>query len=230
MDNLANNFLEIKNIIDKRKTAINQEVHLIAVSKTFANNDIIQLYNLGQREFAENYALEFYNKTQELQYLDIQWHYIGNLQTNKIKYIAPYAYMVQSVEKASQIIHLSKHRPYNLPKLKILLQINVNGTSQQHGIKITDIQNIIELAELIDNQENLIFHGIMGIASNSTHKKLQNEEFSQLYELFVMLKSKFSNVDTLSMGMSNDFETAIACGTTHIRIGSKLFGTRNYTQ
>jgi len=194
MDNLANNFLEIKNIIDKRKTAINQEVHLIAVSKTFANNDIIQLYNLGQREFAENYALEFYNKTQELQYLDIQWHYIGNLQTNKIKYIAPYAYMVQSVEKASQIIHLSKHRPYNLPKLKILLQINVNGTSQQHGIKITDIQNII------------------------------------LYELFVMLKSKFSNVDTLSMGMSNDFETAIACGTTHIRIGSKLFGTRNYTQ
>ncbi|MCE2705652.1 MAG: YggS family pyridoxal phosphate-dependent enzyme [Proteobacteria bacterium] len=230
MDNLANNFLEIKNIIDKRKTAINQEVHLIAVSKTFANNDIIQLYNLGQREFAENYALEFYNKTQELQYLDIQWHYIGNLQTNKIKYIAPYAYMVQSVEKASQIIHLSKHRPYNLPKLKILLQINVNGTSQQHGIKITDIQNIIELAELIDNQENLIFHGIMGIASNSTNKKLQNEEFSQLYELFVMLKSKFSNVDTLSMGMSNDFETAIACGTTHIRIGSKLFGTRNYTQ
>ena len=232
-NNLKIRFDEVKQEIltAQNLSQFKQQVELIAVSKTFSSSDIKELYNLGQRNFAENYAIEFFNKAQELHDLDIRWHYIGGLQTNKIKYIAPYALWVHSVEKSSQILALNSWRPHNLPKLNILLQIKINNSDSQNGINSLELTNILELVQLINQQKNLIFRGVMGIASNTIDKNLIATQFNTLQKLLSVIKSyNINNADTLSMGMSNDFETAIGCGATHVRIGSKIFGSRNYTK
>ena len=231
MDDLSLNYNEIlNNIASAQKfSPYKQNVQLIAVSKTFTCQDITTLYNLGQRNFAENYALEFYNKAHELKSLDIEWHYIGTLQTNKIKYIAPYTSWIHSVEKASQILAISKYRTTNTTKLNILIQIKINNAPNQHGMDINNVQNILALIQLINTQINLVFRGFMGIASIISDNNILIQQFESLRKLADAVKSsKVKNVDTLSMGMSHDYKTAIMCGATQVRIGSKIFGTRTY--
>ena len=237
MTDLANNYNKvIEDIANIQRAAMtSREVELIAVSKTFPPESIIELYNLGQRDFGENYATEFYDKVHALEELNIIWHFIGNLQSNKIKYIAPYTQWVHSIEKKSQIELLSKFRPTNLPKLNTLIQIKINHAPNQHGINIENINEIIELGDIINTTNNLNFRGFMGIASNTHDNSIIEKEYILLNEFFYMIKSSvFENIDTLSMGMSNDYTTAINSGATHVRIGylgeregkPLLFGTR----
>lgn len=229
MLDLKNNYYEILKSISNANSNVKpqHEVQLIAVSKTFAIDKIITLYELGQKNFGESYALEFYNKAQSLKELKIKWHFIGPLQSNKIKFIAPYANWVHSIEKKAHVDKLSKLRPNSLTKLNALIQIKINDSATQHGIDIKNTAEILELATIINSTPNMIFRGFMGIASNSQDSLKIENEFILLNKLFYMIKSgKFKDIDTLSIGMSNDYLSAIKCGATHIRIGSKLFGKR----
>lgn len=231
MQSLLNNFNNVKQQIHEavNHSQFRQPIELIAVSKNFSTTAIKELYEYGQRAFAESYALEFTNKALELQHLDVEWHYIGNLQSNKIKYITPFACWIHSIDKISQITTINKYRQDNPQKLNLLIQINLSNSDGRHGININDINLINDLAETINQCEKLELRGLMGIASNTTDINQVNHEFATLHDLFDKMKyTKFSNMDSLSMGMSNDFKIAILNGATHLRIGSSIFGQRNY--
>lgn len=224
--NLDNIKLKINNLAKQSK--FKQPVELIAVSKTFSSTKIREAYVCGQHSFAENYAMEFNKKVLELKDLNITWHYIGELQSNKIKYVAPFANWIHSVEKPSQIINISKYGISNPHIINTLIQIKID--KYKHGVNPDNIDYIIELGNMINQQHNMIFRGLMGIATDTNDIQIINNEFSQLNQLFMKLKTIFNNIDSLSMGMSNDFELAILNGATHLRIGSKIFGQRNYAK
>jgi pyridoxal phosphate enzyme (YggS family) len=201
-------------------------VTLIAVSKTFGIDAIRELYDLGQHDFGENYAQEFSQKTNELKDLDIVWHFIGNIQSNKIKLIASNAHWVHSISTTKQIIKLAKHRPINLPKLNILLEVNISNEPSRHGVN--SYNELLELANLIQSNNNLKLRGLMGIASDTKGNEIIENQFQKLTNMYQQLNRDGFDVDTLSMGMSNDYELAIKNGSTMIRIGSKIFGSRNH--
>ncbi len=201
-------------------------VTLIAVSKTFGIDAIRELYDLGQHDFGENYAQEFSQKTNELKDLDIVWHFIGNIQSNKIKLIASNAHWVHSISTTKQIIKLAKHRPINLPKLNILLEVNISNEPSRHGVN--SYNELLELANLIQSNNNLKLRGLMGIASDTKDNEIIENQFQKLTNMYQQLNRDGFDVDTLSMGMSNDYELAIKNGSTMIRIGSKIFGSRNH--
>ena len=228
---IRQNLLQIKHSIRDKlsKSSYKQNVDLIAVSKTFDTTRIIELYNYGQRAFGESYAQEFINKARQLGDLNIEWHFIGNLQSNKIKRIAPYVSWVHSVEKLSQAQLLSKYRASELSKINILIQINFSNSDNRHGIPIQQVSRINSLAQNVNSMPNLRFRGFMAIASNISDAIVINDEFRKMNILFTKLKGTcFPEIDSLSMGMSNDYELAILNGATIVRIGSKIFGTRNY--
>ena len=220
MKNLEQKYLNVL-----KKIAQNPEVTLIAVSKTFPTGNIRELYNLGQRDFGENYAQEFSQKVEELKNLDIIWHFIGNIQSNKIKLIASSANWVHSISKASQILKLAKERSIDLPKLNVLLEVNIANEESRHGVM--RYEELVELANLINSTNNLQFRGLMGMASATTDEAIIINQFNTLKNHFEKLKEAGFEVDTLSMGMSNDYELAIKNGSTMIRIGSQIFGERN---
>ena len=219
MQNLEQNYLNVLN-----KIVPYPNVKLIAVSKTFPSDSIRELYHLGHREFGENYAQEFSQKTSELKDLDITWHFIGNIQSNKIKLIASDAHWVHSISKITQIEKLSRQRPKNLPKLNILLEVNIASEDSRHGVRT--YEELVKLAGLIKTTDNLQFRGLMGIASATNDEQIIKNQFQTLKKYFDKLQNAGFDIDTLSMGMSNDYELAIKNGSTMIRIGSKIFGNR----
>ncbi len=219
MQSLQQNYLAVL-----RTIMSHENVTLIAVSKTFATNAIKELYDLGQRDFGENYAQEFSQKTSELKDLDIVWHFIGNIQSNKIKLIATSANWVHSISTIKQITKLSEQRPTHLPKLNILLEVNISNEPSRHGVN--GYNQLLELVALIRTTSNLQLRGLMGIASDTTDNKVIEEQFHRLTNMFKQLNHDGFDVDTLSMGMSNDYELAIKNGATMIRVGSKIFGNR----
>lgn len=222
MKNLEQNYLHVL-----KKIILNDNVTLVGVSKTFPSDTIRELYNLGQKDFGENYAQEFNQKVGELKDLDIIWHFIGNIQSNKIKLIASKSHWVHSISNSRQILKLSNQRPVDLPKLNILLEVNITGKETRHGVKT--FEELLELANLIKNSNNLQFRGLMGIASATNDKKIITKQFQTLKNYFNKLQKNGFNIDTLSMGMSNDYELAIKNGSTMIRIGTLIFGNRNKT-
>jgi pyridoxal phosphate enzyme (YggS family) len=230
MEELKDNFVRLSEKIRScsEESKFNQQVQLIAVSKTHASDKIRYLYHLGQRDFAENYAQELISKTLELADLDIAWHFIGAIQSNKIKHIATKASWVHSLEKVDHVLALNKARGSELGKLKVLIEVNLSSQKHKHGL--TKLDEILPLAKLIIQQPNLEFRGLMGIASNTSNSNLIQLEFQHLKQLFDKLQQQGYAIDTLSMGMSSDYELAIASGATQVRIGSLIFGVRNYAQ
>ncbi len=220
MNNLKQNYLTVL-----RTILLHGNVTVIAVSKKFSGETIRELYDLGQRDFGESYAQEFNQKSNELKDLDIVWHFIGHVQSNKIKLIATSASWIHSVSNTKQIIKLSKLRPTNLPKLNILLEVNISNEPSRHGVNAYN--DILELANVIKISNNLKLRGLMGIASHTIDNKLLENQFQKLTKMFNQLNRDGFNVDTLSMGMSNDYELAIKNGSTMLRIGTKIFGIRN---
>ncbi len=223
MSDYVSNFQKVlENInIAKAKSIYKQEVKCVAVSKLILEQQIRLLNNLGQKSFGENNAIDFQNKVVLLNDLNIEWHFIGAIQSNKIKYISTNAHWVQSIEKSNHAIRLNDLRSTNLPKLNVLIEVKISNETSKHGV--TTENEIIKLADIIKAQSKLILRGLMGIASNTNDIKLTASEFSNLKNMFDNLNKLGYNLDTLSMGMSNDYEIAIHHGATMVRIGRALW-------
>lgn len=203
-------------------------IRLLAVSKTKPIEDIIAAYHAGQRYFGENYVQEGMAKIIELQgnYPDIEWHFIGPLQSNKTNIVAQYFDWMHTVSRDKIAIRLNEQRPISMAPLNVCIQINISGEESKSGI---DAEQMLPLAQLIAQLPNLTLRGLMAIPTATENPALQEQEFTKLNALFEELKHHYPDVDTLSMGMSNDLDTAIACGSTMVRIGSAIFGERDYS-
>jgi pyridoxal phosphate enzyme (YggS family) len=196
-------------------------VQLLAVSKTQPVEAIRACYQLGQRAFGENYVQEAIAKIQELTDLLIEWHLIGPLQSNKCKIVSEHFDWVQTVDREKIASALSQHRPQHLPPLNVLIQVNVDDEASKSGCSVAEAET---LAHYIASQPNLLLRGLMAIPAPSVSKN--GQAFAAMQKLFNTLKTRFTSIDTLSMGMSDDFPLAIDHGANLVRIGSALFGQR----
>ncbi|WMY92127.1 YggS family pyridoxal phosphate-dependent enzyme [Snodgrassella communis] len=213
----------------RQQTATSQPVQLIAVSKTFPVNDIATLYQAGQRDFGENYIQEFSEKTSLLANLDIVWHMIGHIQSNKSRIVAERAQWVHTIDREKIARRLHEQRPEHLTPLNVCIEINIAAEANKHGIS-TDSAELLALATTISTLPRLKLRGLMCVAkANSTEIELR-QQFNQMYTLLQQLREGGFSVDVLSMGMSTDLNTAIACGATHVRVGSAIFGQRSYAE
>ena len=214
-------YQQIKEVLDAAK------VNLVAVSKTKPNEDIQALYELGQRAFGENYVQELVDKEAALP-KDIHWHFIGHLQTNKVKYIAPFVHLIHGVDGEKLLQEINKQAIKNNRVISCLLQVHIASEETKFGFDSTSLLELIDSGRLA-NYSNVAVKGLMGMASFTTDQSILKNEFEGLATTFNLVKSKLNSVqfDTLSMGMSSDYLLAIKEGSTLVRIGSLLFGARN---
>ena len=216
--------MSITDAINKYKDILASTVKLVAVSKTKPESAITEAYQAGQRDFGENKIQEMTAKAESLP-RDIRWHMIGNIQTNKIKYMAPYVHLVHGVDREKVLKELNKQGQINGRVISCLLQIHIAEEDTKFGF---DYSECIELIGRLDEFKNVNVTGLMGMATNTNDQEQINKEFMGLKEFFDA-HAVTHHWDTLSMGMSGDYELAIAAGSTHVRIGSAIFGARNYT-
>lgn len=198
-------------------------VTLIAVSKTFPSADIRTLYQQGQRHFGENYIQEWHEKTEKLCDLNIEWHIIGQIQSNKSRVVAERAAWVHTIDREKIARRLSEQRPVNLAPLNVCIEVNTSGSADKHGVVVGDV---LVLAQQIALLPHLRLRGLMCVPSHSDNVEQLQQEFVLMQQLLQQLQAAGLEVDVLSMGMSGDMEQAIAAGATHVRIGSAIFGQR----
>lgn len=196
---------------------------LLAVSKLQAAGSIRNLAALGQRAFGENYVQEALGKQRELQDLALEWHLIGPLQSNKCPEAAAHFDWIQSLGRLKLVEPLNRHRPGELGPLNVLIQVNIDDEASKSGCSPDEINTI---ADAISAAPRLKLRGLMAIPEASPDLEKRRAAFRQLHALYEELKSRYPDCDTLSMGMSDDFELAIEEGSTLVRIGSALFGAR----
>ena len=207
------------------------DVTLVAVSKNKPIDDIQDLYDIGHRDFGENYVQELIQK-QLLLPQDIRWHFIGHLQRNKVKYIAPFVHMIHGVESYQLLKEIDRQAAKNERTINCLLQMHIAQEESKFGLSYEELQAIIAdipKLELINQLTNVTISGLMGMASFTEDKRQIRKEFEYLKAAFDECKAnlvKSSEFNTLSMGMSADYEIAIEEGSTMIRVGSLLFGQR----
>jgi len=217
--------MSIQENYHKIKSQIPVNVELVAVSKFHPIEKIKEVYDCGQKVFGENKVQELLTKVNELP-ADIQWHLIGHLQTNKVKYIAPFIDTIQSVDSEKLLLEINKEAAKNNRKIKVLLQVKIAEEETKYGLEIAEAKEIF--SNYLEHQyPNIEILGLMGMATFTDNKNQVKSEFLVLKSLFDEL-STFKKVETLSMGMSDDFKLAIECGSTSVRIGSAIFGVRNY--
>ena len=202
---------------------------LVAVSKTKPVGDIRKIYDLGQRIFGENRVQELMAKV-DLLPEDIEWHLIGHLQRNKVKYIAPFIGMIHSVDSLELAKEINKQAARNDRRIPVLLQIRIAEEETKFGIETNKIDQFVE-EMLAKNWHHLEIAGVMGMASFVDDEKQISAEFNKLKEIFDHLKSRYFEEETsfreISMGMSGDYQIALQQGSTMVRIGSLIFGARN---
>lgn len=200
-----------------------EAVKLLAVSKKFASDAVATAYQHGQRAFGENYVQEGIEKVQALRDLDIEWHFIGPIQSNKTKDIAAHFDWVHTVEREKIARRLNEQRPDDFPPLQVLLQVNVSEDPAKSGIIVDEIES---LAEFVAAQDKLTLRGLMTIPAAQQSQEALQQDFQTLAKALTSLQSRHPGCDTLSMGMSGDLELAIAEGTTMVRVGTAIFGQR----
>lgn len=223
---IIQNLLSIKKQIhdyEKRYHREPDSVFLLAVSKKQPVEKIQRAIEGGQRAFGENYLQEALDKITKIADSQIEWHFIGSIQSNKTKKIAEHFNWVHSVSEKKIAQRLNDQRPDYLPPLNICLEVNVSLESSKSGVMITDV---LALAEFCASLPQLKLRGLMTIPKPNTHLDAQRAEFHKLKLLFDELNSKNFKLDTLSMGMSDDMQAAIAEGSTMVRIGTAIFGAR----
>ena len=198
-------------------------VRLIAVSKTRAAEEIRKLAKVGQIDFGENYVQEAVDKMTKLNDKDITWHFIGPIQKNKTKLIAQHFHWVQSIDRDVIAKRLNDQRPDHLPKLNVCIQVNIDDEESKSGIVLDEM---LPLAQHIDGLPKLTLRGLMAIPKASNNYSAQRKTFNKMRDSLAQLQEQGYDVDTLSMGMTNDYEAAIACGSTMVRIGTAIFGPR----
>ncbi|MES2849308.1 MAG: YggS family pyridoxal phosphate-dependent enzyme [Bacteroidota bacterium] len=214
-------------------TELNGKATLVAVSKTKPAEDILELYNLGQRDFGENYVQELVDKEVVLP-KDIRWHFIGHLQSNKVKYIAPFVHLIHGVDSESLLKEINKQAIKNNRIIDCLLQLHIATEETKFGFDEHELNELHGLHEL----KNVNIKGLMGMASFSNDMNLVRSEFKKLKDLHEKVNTQFSpdsyrdnsQFSIVSMGMSSDYKTAIEEGSNMVRIGSLLFGERNYNK
>lgn len=223
IDELQKNLIEIQSQIKSACETSGRnldEITLIAVSKTWPASDIRLLHQLGVRDFGESRDQEATMKVSELADLDITWHFIGQVQTNKLNHIASYANVVHALDREKTISGLDVAAAKLDRNITGLLQISLDGDENRGGVAI---ENAFELAQLLSNSKNLTFGGIMAVAPI---EMLPDVAFSKLAEIAAEIQSKYPTAKIISAGMSQDFESAVQKGATHLRIGSALLGNR----
>jgi pyridoxal phosphate enzyme (YggS family) len=227
MSTIASKLSEIRRQIaayEKKYARAPESVHLLAVSKTRSVAEISFAIAAGQRRFGENYVQEALPKISALSDQDIEWHFIGPIQSNKTRKIAEHFNWVHSVASMKIAKRLNEQRPPHLEPLQVCIEVNLQQEESKFGINPTEI---ITLAKYINTLPHLKLRGLMSIPAATTDFAAQRRAFQALHSLFEQLQSAGFNVDTLSMGMSGDFEAAIAEGSTLIRLGTALFGPRS---
>ncbi|WP_110458529.1 YggS family pyridoxal phosphate-dependent enzyme [Shewanella algidipiscicola] len=204
------------------------EIKLLAVSKTKPISQIVAAYEAGQRLFGENYVQEGESKIIALKadYPDIDWHFIGPLQSNKTKVIAEHFDWMHTLDRVKIAQRLNEQRPPQRAPLNVCIQINISKEASKSGLP-PDEEQITALADVIDSLPHLCLRGLMAIPTATDDKHRQQQELSHMQRLYQALQVKYPQLDTLSMGMSNDLEMAIASGSTLVRIGSAIFGARS---
>ena len=216
---------KIKNIA----LTLPKEVTLVAVSKTKPNEDILKAYSVGQRIFGENKVQELVNKFEELP-KDIEWHMIGHLQTNKVKYIAPFIHLIHSIDSIKLLKEINKEAKKNKRTIKCLLQFHIAQETSKFGFSLDEVKDFLSSEDFIE-LNNIELCGVMGMATFSEDKELVRDEFQLLHNIFHILKSHYFKFNPtfkeISMGMSDDYELAIEEGSTMVRIGSTIFGGRH---
>ena len=195
-------------------------VQLVVVSKYRIIEELNQVYETNQRDFAENRVQEL-TKKKELMPNDIRWHMIGHLQTNKVKFIAPFIHLIQSVDRIKLLKEIDKEAKKNHRIIPILLQVHIAEEEHKYGFSMNDLTQIIESNEILEFK-NVELIGLMGMATNTTNTAIIKSEFKKLESFFNKWKDQL-NWTTLSMGMSGDYIQAIECGSSLIRVGSKVF-------
>ncbi len=221
--------MSISEKIHELKTRLPENVTLVAVSKTHPAEAIREAYDAGQRIFGENRPLEMRDKHAILPD-DIQWHLIGHLQTNKIKYIIPFVSMIHSVDSASLLAAIDAHAAKHSRTVDILLEIHISREQSKEGWDYAVLRQWLRDGQWKELR-NITFRGVMGVATNTDDTELIAEEFSTLARIREELAGEFfgPRFDTVSMGMTSDFPTAVQCGATMVRIGSLIFGERDYS-
>lgn len=199
------------------------EVHLLAVSKTRPAEDIRAAFAAGQRCFGENYLQEALQKIQSLQDLPIEWHYIGAIQSNKTRELAAHFDWVHSVDRLKIARRLSEQRPAEMNKLNICVQVNISHEASKSGVGLEQLDTLVdEIMQL----PGLRLRGLMAIPAQADTLEAQRAIFARMRETLQRLQQRYPSLDTLSMGMSNDIEAAIAEGSTLLRVGTAIFGAR----
>lgn len=215
--------------LNKIKSVIPDDVSLVAVSKTKPIEDLKKAYEAGQRIFGENKVQELREKQPQLPN-DIEWHMIGHMQTNKVKYIAPFVSLIHGVESFKLLKEINKQAIKNKRVIKVLLQFHIATESTKFGLQLKEAKEILDSDEF-KRLQNIKVSGVMGMASFVENESQVRLEFATLKSIFEELKSSyFASADsfkTVSMGMSGDYSIAIEEGSTMIRVGSSIFGTRN---
>lgn len=213
-------------------TELPPHVQLIAISKTKPVEDIETLYRHGHRCFGENKAQELKEKYGQLP-LDIEWHFIGHLQSNKIKYITPFVSLIHSIDSLKLLEEVNKHALKNHRIIPCLLQFHIAHEESKFGFELRECEEMLQ-SENFSRLKNVAIHGVMGMATFTENREQIRVEFRQLHLIFTQLKETFfknsPDFKEISMGMTDDFAIAIEEGSTMVRIGSAIFGTRNYKE
>ena len=199
-------------------------VKLLAVSKTRPASDLREAYAEGIRDFGENYLQDAVEKIEQLQDLDICWHFIGPLQSNKTRPVAEHFHWVHSVDRVKIARRLSEQRPENMPPLNVCIQVNISEELNKSGVSVEATE---ELVREISHLDNLRIRGLMAIPQAGLSEQEQRRTFGRLSDLLEQLKILTPELDTLSMGMSQDMNAAVAEGASIVRIGTAIFGARN---
>ncbi len=221
--------MSVKENLQEILKKISEDVRLVAVSKTKPNELIIEVYNAGQRVFGENKAQELIAKHPELP-KDIKWHFIGHLQTNKVKYITPFVSMIESVDRLKLLKEINKQAKKNERTVDCLLQFHIAEEEAKFGFSKEEAIQMLE-SESFQSFNNVRIAGVMGMATFTKNMNQVRNEFKVLKNIFDFFKEKYfkdnDDFKEISMGMSGDYQIAIEEGSTNVRIGTAIFGKRN---
>jgi len=222
--------MSISRNLNDIKSQLPEQVSLVAISKTKPISDILEAYDAGQRIFGENKIQEMAEKYEQLP-KDIQWHMIGHVQRNKVKYMASFVNLIHGVDNFKLLKEINKQALKHNRVIECLLQLKIANEDSKFGMTSNEVSEILQSLELLE-LKNIKIVGLMGMASFTANESQIEKEFNHLKATFDNLKElKTDNclLKTVSMGMSGDYQLAIACGSTMVRIGSSIFGTRNYS-
>ncbi|MBX3164570.1 MAG: YggS family pyridoxal phosphate-dependent enzyme [Bacteroidetes bacterium] len=220
MSSVTQNLLDIKN-------ALPEHVTLIAVSKTKPNALLQEAYDAGQRDFGENYVQELTDKHAALP-KDIHWHFIGHLQSNKVKYIAPFVHLIHGVDSLKLLQEINKQAQKNNRVIHCLLQIFIAQEETKFGLSFEECEELLN-SEIFKQLNNVSINGFMAMASNTDDDTQIRKEFQSLKKFYEKMKVQHSQFSILSFGMSSDYNIAVEEGSTMVRIGSAIFGERDYS-